>query len=162
VFAVDGVLNSTHPPFTGGLDPQCLGRFAALVSQSKAKIVLSTSWRLLPKLKAELGAHLAGAGLDLGLLVGQTPERVGSPRSAEIVEWVTAHEAQVASWVVLDDIFMDPVRSPAVAGHAVQTVGQLGLQDHDKDAAARILDGELLLGRAGEAVDQCVLAGNWG
>lgn len=139
---VDGVLNSTTPSFTGPtLDPICLERLAGLIEQTGAKIVLSTSWRLLPKLMTELGDLLADGGVSLSHIVGQTAERRGGPRSAEIIEWVVEHTAQVSSWVALDDLWMDPEVTPAIAGHAIQTVGQLGLQDHDVEAAIEVLTG---------------------
>ena len=115
---IDGVLNSTLVSSSSdrGLDLQCFERLLMLIAKTNARVVLSPSWRLLPKLKAELGAHFIHGGLDLALLVGQTPERRDGPRAAEIAEWVGEHQEQVASWVVLDDIYMDPEITPAIAG----------------------------------------------
>jgi hypothetical protein len=168
---VDGVLLPTQPKSLL-LDPECLRRFLGLVRQSKAKIVLSTSWRLVPVLRAELCTYLAAAGLDLALLVGQTPDLLREKgtrvsRADEVAVWVAGHLVQVASWVIVDDVFMDPQQCCTVTDHAVQTVGEFGLQDHDVALALRILNGEVGgVGGVGGAlhspVEQMVLAGDWG
>lgn len=122
---IDGVLNSTltsSSSSSDGLDVDCLARLLTIIKEANAFLVLSTSWRLLPALKAELGAHFLNGKVDLSLLVGQTPERPDCPRAAEIVEWVGDHTGQIGSWVVLDDIWMDGKTTPAIAGTVWSTI----------------------------------------
>ena len=55
---------------------------------------------------------------------------------------------------------MDPGKAAEIAGHAIHTRGEVGLQDDDVEEAVRILAGDL--SAVSEPVEQAVMVGNWG
>ena len=72
---------------------------------TRAKVVLSTAWRLSYASKQGLvDACAAHAGLAAGTFIGQTPLLRGKPRSAEVLEWMRSHGADAPAWVAVDDL----------------------------------------------------------
>jgi hypothetical protein len=104
---VDGVLNSTRSAYgLGGLphgthteqlalfDHIAIGLIRLLCKDAKAKIVLSSSWRLLTPF-AELGK-----ALDLPI-IDATDREVG-PRGEQIQRWLDKHPG-VKRYAIVDD-----------------------------------------------------------
>jgi hypothetical protein len=96
---IDGVLNcaSTHNPrkLPYFVDRKLLKRFKRLVQRTKAKVVLSSTWRYDP-------AGLFSAKYWGIPFIGTTPDMPTKPRSAEIKAWLKQHP-QVERFVVIDD-----------------------------------------------------------
>ena len=94
----------------GRLEDRKLQLLRAVVQQTGAKIVLSTDWRRVPKLKATLIATLRDYGMTV---IGSTPMRAPwQPiRPQEIVDWLTSYNAAsssgggeaIHSFVAVDD-----------------------------------------------------------
>lgn len=102
---VDGVLNNSETKDT--IDLNKVKLLSSIVKQTDAKIVLSSSWKILndPKSPAYkdyiyLIECLASEGLTL---IDQTPGPCHN-RPKEIHQWLEQHP-QVSSWVSLDDDF---------------------------------------------------------
>ena len=133
---VDGVLNRVgfKPEEPDGLaswiEPELAARLTALVRETGAVVVMSSSWREDEALE-DLRAELARAGVDVPL-VDSTPVLFGLPRWAEIEAWCDANHP--ARFVIVDDLHdMGPL-----AAYHVRTSVLTGLDD-DAAAAARAL-----------------------
>lgn len=96
---IDGVLNCKLTPnprnFPYVIDRRLLARLQALVKRTRAKVVLSSSWRLDPigRLAAK---HYGVPVYDV------CPDRPKSARCTEIHKWLRAHP-RVSRYVVIDD-----------------------------------------------------------
>lgn len=120
---IDGVLNSASflrgPAFTEEMsfnpdaafdpvhqiDPVRVERLNDVIARTGAKIVLSSSWRVVVGVERTMEC-LRERGL-VGELVGVTPRLGGASRADEIRTWLGAHP-EVTSHVVLDDnVFAD-------------------------------------------------------
>jgi HAD domain in Swiss Army Knife RNA repair proteins len=120
---IDGVLNSDawfarSPPRDWGLDhldPEAVARVERLASDTAARIVISSTWRLVCPLD-DIRAMLAAKGLR-ALIVDCTPEipaefAEGRVRAKEIASWLDAHachaprrgDEPVERFVILDDL----------------------------------------------------------
>lgn len=120
---IDGVLNSDawfarSPPRDWGLDhldPEAVARVDWLASNTAARIVISSTWRLVYPLD-EIRAMLAAKGLRAPI-VDRTPEipaefAEGRIRAQEIENWLHAQGLRarrgeggvVESFVILDDL----------------------------------------------------------
>ncbi len=120
---VDGVLNSerfftrTQPRRWGldHLDPVAVERAQRIVAATGARVVISSTWRLVYPLD-ELREMLAAKGLRAPVL-DRTPERAGVladglVRASEIASWLDANAARaqrgeadaVERFVILDDL----------------------------------------------------------
>jgi hypothetical protein len=126
---IDGVLNhcatrcgapTAAEPLPIPVAPECMARLNRLIAETRAKIVISSSWRGVAPWQ-DLGPALVRHGL-VAEVIGQTPElvndavwienwskREGAPfmyealeRGWEIREWLAAHPA-VTAFVILDD-----------------------------------------------------------
>lgn len=81
-----------------------------VVQQTGAKVVLSTDWRRIPKLKQQLIATLQEYGMEV---IGSTPMRAPyyPVRPQEIIDWLTAYNESasagaaepITSFVAVDD-----------------------------------------------------------
>jgi HAD domain in Swiss Army Knife RNA repair proteins len=120
------------------IDHRAVARLNHLITETAAKIVISSSWRRLldpPELRRVLGDH----GL-VGEIIGETPNLSEDPalyrirRGHEIDAWLRDHP-EVDCFVILDD-------GGDMAMHMnrlVQTDAQEGLRDEDVDLAIRVM-----------------------
>lgn len=134
---VDGVLNSErwwasmppppNPP-PQWVDPACVARLDALARETGARLVLSSSWRLILGVE-KTGAALASRGLSAPL-AGETPVRTHdgaeADRWGEIRAWLDLHP-EVTRWAIVDDLPLAGVPD----GRLVQTSIAVGLTDED-------------------------------
>ena len=133
---VDGVLNRVgfKPEEPDGLaswiEEELAARLTALVRETGAVVVMSSSWREDEALD-DLRAELARAGVDVEL-VDSTPVLFGLPRWAEIEAWCEANQPE--RFAIVDDLHdMGPL-----SAYHVRTNVLAGL-DEDAAAAARAL-----------------------
>lgn len=82
-------------------DPKCLKRLAKIVKKTKAKIILTSTWRLDMKSMAVLEARIAEYGLRIS---GET-ENINHIRGLEIKEWLENNDFNwnTDDFIVLDD-----------------------------------------------------------
>lgn len=110
----DGVLNATTGDVDDGgelwtaswLDPTMVGRLAHVVAETRAAVVVSSSWRQRRSV-AELDAILAQRGYAGGVLdvtprLPRPAEGEHHVRANEITAWLADHP-DVESFVILDD-----------------------------------------------------------
>jgi hypothetical protein len=83
------------------LDPACVAFVQQFCDKSGARIVLSTSWRLIYPLKMMRGI-LRRSGL-LAEVVGETPRRQDGHRGREIEQYVVDHVIDPKDIIILDD-----------------------------------------------------------
>lgn len=96
---IDGVLNCDATPNPRSLpyivDKKLLTRFRKLVADSKAKVVLTSSWRIDP-------VGLYAARYWRVPFHAKCPDLPDAPRRDEILSWLRTH-TRVDRFVVLDD-----------------------------------------------------------
>jgi len=148
---VDGVL---HPANSKEefIQP-CVFQLCRIIQATRADIVLSTAWRLVPVAKAFLETQMRNWGLRPPIDV--TPEfstktaeslfwRLfgikGTVRPGEIAAWLAdnADLVDFPRWVAIDDIDMTVQLDP----HMVKTNKRVGLTQEDADRAIRKLNSE--------------------
>ena len=84
----------------GDLEPACIQVLNEIVTQGRADVVVSSTWRY-GKSVAELQALLEAAGF-IGSVVDKTPTgALGANRGEEIAEWLA--ENTVDGYVIIDD-----------------------------------------------------------
>ncbi len=126
-------------------DPEAIERLNRLLETTKAKVVVSSSWRIcrpLEKLRAILGYHnFKGEIIDTTPDLHRSdearyfPETEPVQRGEEIWSWLQRHP-EVEAYVILDDSGdMEPVMDKLI-----RTSWGLGLQDEHVDRAIRLLD----------------------
>lgn len=91
-----------------GLDEDKLELIRNIIKETRAKIVLSTSWRTdaiaTMYLKERLGLETANQ------IIGQTPySRCTNPRADEIDEWLAEHK-EVTKFIVIDNLEKDDLQ----------------------------------------------------
>ena len=119
---------------TKHLDPSRVERLNRLVDGTGAKVVLSSSWRLLYGLKkTESSLQKRGFAHEL---TGETPRIFGSDRHAEIKAYLATLEPPVR-FVVLDD---DEIAGIDLEDHFVHV--RDGLEDEHVERATRVLSGQ--------------------
>lgn len=125
----DGVLNNATTNARAGkwigLDPVLLARFKALLARVDAKVVLSSTWRLIPELKAEVEAQIP--------IIDATPQ-VGS-RGLDIRTWLAFHPEVERYAIIDDDRDMEPGQT------AFFTTFEHGLTEDVADAVVAHLVG---------------------
>lgn len=110
---VDGTIN--HPcSCTTAICPLCVEKLKRILDQTRAKIVLSSTWRLSSNNKRILFQYLRWFGIEKGSVVGQTRDLSGEKknRTDEIRDWLrrpnlycnTNHGWNILKWVSLDDM----------------------------------------------------------
>lgn len=96
---IDGVLNSSETPnprkFPYIIDERLLARFSTLVEATKARVVLTSTWRVDPV--GLLAAKFYGVPFS-----DVSPDMPGAPRCEELVSWLRAHP-EITRYAVLDD-----------------------------------------------------------
>lgn len=144
---IDGVLNSREwfakrGSFDGReldqIDPDAVARVQRIVDATDARIVVSSTWRLLHSL-VDLRGWLQIKGLR-GRIIGKTPEgsKHGYERGYEIHEWLTRaglYPRKPSGIVILDDD-SDMVH---LAPWHVETSFTTGITDADVERAIATL-----------------------
>jgi len=96
---IDGVLNCRRTPnprsFPYVVDSKLLARLKQLLKKSRAKVVLSSTWRYDP-IGLIAAKHWQVPFIDV------TPDMPHKPRRAEINAWLESHP-EVERFVVIDD-----------------------------------------------------------
>ncbi|MBL8683563.1 MAG: hypothetical protein JNK05_30615 [Myxococcales bacterium] len=143
---IDGVLNSDRyfeeVPWPEGaswwsaaaIDPRAVARVNAIVSETNARVVLSSSWRRRAPLD-ELCALLRSRGLEQPLLSAtpslyRTPDGVRLTRGDEVLSWLASERDAgviVDAYVVLED--EEPLGE--VEARCVRVDSRVGLTDAD-------------------------------
>lgn len=133
---IDGVLNSDRyryghelaVPADDMIDPSAVETLNHMTCRWDLKIVVSSSWRVLPDLEGILRAKGVRAEI-----IGKTPVRP-APRGEEIGQWLADHP-EVAAYVILDDDGdMGDLRD-----HLVQTDYRYGLRPEHIERVAAVL-----------------------
>jgi len=111
---IDGVLNSKNwedsLPYgklerKDAFDPAAVARLNKITDVTGAKIVVSSSWRLsFMNSKEMLFEYLREAEGITGELIDITPCLTNCCRWEEIQDWISNSEADIESFVILDDI----------------------------------------------------------
>lgn len=140
---IDGVLNSdtfyiNRPKETKQLpyplsefDPACVERLNRIFSETKARLVISSSWRH----SAFIGKVLEKVGIKTKMW-DITPYGMGKPRGYEIKKFLHEHH-DIENYVILDDVAN---MLPEQQSHFVQTRFYYGLTDEDAEKAIEILN----------------------
>lgn len=92
-----------------------------LLEESKACIVLSSTWRQIKEMRAYLLAALHHVGIDSTLVIGDTPCISGLGRGCEISAWLNAHP-EVTRYVVIDDGHVESIVQFVGESRFVQTI----------------------------------------
>ena len=130
-FDVDGVLHSADAEPDSYLGMVHLERLRRIVVETRARLVLSSTWRLTSGCVQELHVALQRAGLPPP--VGATADLWPQGRAHEISEWVASHGFE--QWVAIDDLPLPDL----LEEHVVTTDGAVGLSDCDADETIRKL-----------------------
>lgn len=132
---IDGVLNSEEWARSDrtrnlvDLDEVALKRLQNIIATTGAKIVLSSTWRLVP----ELVQLLRKRGLDIFDL---TPRHGAfGTRNLEIAAWLEAHD--VESFAIVDDD--EDAGYGSLAPHFVQTDFKVGLTTENANQLISLL-----------------------
>ena len=145
----DGVLNSERyirnhmGDGTVIVDPLCMTLIRDIVRATKAKIVLTTSWReYWSENKSEcsdIGNEINDIFSQYGLTIySKTPHHGYNSRESEIEEWLTDNP-EVTNFVAIDDKTLD---SDILEGHFVKTAGFTGgISEDNAMEAIDILNG---------------------
>lgn len=121
---IDGVLNNAETFVALGsnpLDPQAVRLFLGLVADTGAKVVLSSTWRIVEEAVDKLRRN---GILDAAHADWHTVWCVGGGHwGREIAEWLSRH-FEVTNYVILDD---DSDMLPEQVPYFVQTKFETGL-----------------------------------
>lgn len=140
---IDGVLNSDtfylnrpkeikHLPYPlSEFDPACVARLNRILAETKARLVVSSSWRH----DAFIDRVLDRAGIKPKMW-DITPYGMGRPRGYEIKKFLHEHP-DIENYVILDDVAN---MLPEQQSHFVQTKYYYGLTDEDMEKAINILN----------------------
>ena len=128
---VDGVLNSSNDKFSTELETDShLLLLKELVDKTNSKIVLTSSWRKIPKLRKVVDTKLKNLNIEI---IGETKSLPGT-RGSGIKEWLK--DKEVESFVILDD---DSDMDELTSTNLVKTDYNIGLQKEDIEKALKIL-----------------------
>lgn len=109
---IDGVLNSaawfakmqcdalSREPISNMIDPACVARVNRILDASGARVVVSSSWRII-RILGEINAALKEKGFT-GKIIGKTPQGLRC-RGEEIQRWLTDHGHSPDHALILDD-----------------------------------------------------------
>lgn len=161
---IDGVLSTQNVSFYC-FDSSCVIRLNKILEQSKAKIVISSTWRkgrTIEQLKdlflcqGDRHKTINNPIIDPTLLIDKTPVLTDSQkedlklrknldpelfgRGLEISAWIDLTKDNIESYLVLDDDIADI--APHLHRH-IKTDCYLGLQDHDIEPSLKILNTNL-------------------
>mmetsp|Transcript_10508 Transcript_10508/g.23648 ORF Transcript_10508/g.23648 Transcript_10508/m.23648 type:complete len:261 (-) Transcript_10508:180-962(-) len=138
---IDGVLVTRRP---GVFEEHLLHNLRRLVTQSGAKIVLSSDWRRHPQARQEAARVLATVGLSF---ISCTPclSVYLAQRPTEIMQWRLNHKKlagaePLSHWVAIDDReLLEERHGSHLRGHFVQTHPMRGLTDDAVNQCMAIL-----------------------
>lgn len=150
---VDGVLNCNSTkqriPYYDflGIEDRLVEVLAKLVKRTKAKIILSSSWRngWIPNEWGDQETH--GIYLDYKLaqykleIYDYIPQISGWRRGAEINEWLEEH-GDVTEYVIIDDEYFPDFKDYKLGAHVIRTSTKTGLTEKHIKRAEKILCGE--------------------
>ena len=109
---VDGVLNDQmwlHLFMDSEIDEVRVARLAEIVKATDAKIVLSSSWRVLVDELDDTDMHIWDDFVNklrkFGLEIYDRTPVIGMDRPLEMKTWLDRHKGQVDTYVSLDDDF---------------------------------------------------------
>jgi len=133
---VDGTIN--HPgASTTTICPLCVKALKQILDETRAEIVLSSTWRLTKNHRKALLRHLRGLGIDKGLVIGETRDLSGEHknRAEEISNWLRfpnlyskTNSCKVVNWVSLDDMNLASMeKDRKMKSHHIQIDPLLGL-----------------------------------
>jgi len=137
---IDGVL--VIGDFTTGcFNEDTVSQLARVVQETKANIVLSSSWRLNEIATQKVRNKLSEQNLSI---FSQTASWPGEDRPKEILAWLDSWEKEnptqpVSNWIVIDD--MDLSFHSAIRPNFVLTTMELGLIKERADFAIGLLSG---------------------
>ena len=142
----DGVLNSEKyvRNFSGYgviIDPTRMALLKHIIDKTKAKIVLSTSWRehweqCTGKCN-DTGKEINKIFNEFNLSIFDKTPSIGGNREDEIESWLKSNP-ETENFVVLDDRFLD---SPIIRGHFVKTDNyRSGISEENVNEAIKILN----------------------
>ncbi len=83
------------------IDKELVGNVRTLQDHLGAKIVISSTWRILDELDV-LREYLEEKGIDPSTIIDVTPHRNDGSRGREIKDWLDEHP-EVTSFKILDD-----------------------------------------------------------
>jgi hypothetical protein len=130
---IDGVLNSAQDRFSYTIETdKHLQLLKQLVDKTNARIVLSSSWRLVDSCLFQVIKRLEDFNMKL---LDVTWKRMKGPRGEEIRDWLSKHD--VKSFVILDD---EADMCEYTKTKLVQTDPMIGLVEKDVDKAIAILN----------------------
>ena len=131
---VDGVLNSIQDRFSWTIESdKHLILLACIVRRTDAKIVVSSSWRILDSTLGVLKRRLEDFSMSI---YGKTCYSRHGIRGLEIKEWLDNHN-DIESFVILDDEVSDI--KEYFPNNFVQTSMKIGLQKEDVEKCIHIL-----------------------
>ncbi|ETO11183.1 hypothetical protein RFI_26193 [Reticulomyxa filosa] len=147
---VDGVLNYERFISEGNKDQLSLPhlkRVRRIIDYTDCRIVLSTSWRLIPQAKAKLMEQLGRVDIDVKkYIIGETPSLQYVARYHEIDMYLKNDNVcaiyDVISWVAVDDLPLNrSAEGQAIMnGHFVRTSFTTGMTEDDmKEVIALLL-----------------------
>lgn len=139
---IDGVLINFESLKNNRAHPACMARLNRLCEESGAKVVVSSSWRLMEKPSCFGSLWLWGF---TGEFMGKTPDlshrsgsgiSIGALRGDEISAWIMSHDNDIVveGIAILDD---DDVGD--WGPWLVKTNPETGLTDADVDKALKML-----------------------
>ena len=112
--------------------PACVRNLNRIIKETQAKIVISSTWRLLGvKAMREIFERW---GVE-GDIIGRTPELRGSDRGIEIEQWLATCGHDIESFVILDD----DADMNGLSARLVQTNFTYGLTARDATRAIELL-----------------------
>jgi hypothetical protein len=91
---IDGVLNREDTIYIAEIDPDLVAILKKIVSKTKAKIVLSSTWRLSEISRNKVKEYIK--------FIDVTPDFGLKPRGEEIASWLNKHP-EVEKYAILDD-----------------------------------------------------------
>lgn len=121
------------------LDPVGVDLINCLVRETKAKIVVSSSHRLLFRNDIDSVAEYMDKLGIIGEIIGVTPNLNNQPRGQEIHDWIIMSAYALESYVIFDD---DADMLEEQLPHFIQTSWQDGLSMENYTRAIKILKGE--------------------
>lgn len=142
---IDGVLHSLYGKEF--FRPTCMHHLDRILRTSGASVVLSSTWRNVPKKYDMVNDMLRVRGLPVVFDVTKDLNSKGDtgkkhvPREVEICEWLDRHP-EVQRWIAIDDMqLMNPETKEGqrMKGHFVRTNCNSGLITEDADLALRLL-----------------------
>ena len=145
---VDGVIDSRKVPYLEATKVERLRRAVAEVPN--CVIVVSSHWRLVPKLLTTLSTVLQHVGIHV---IGVTPSQQSwqPKRPLEIVQWLQTYNAgcgalgvpPITAFVTVDDRdLLNEEGGAMLRGRAVLTSRQTGLQQSDADQIVAMLSAQ--------------------